>query len=94
MTSVVATLVATAVIVGVWPQAARAQAPDSVRLDTLTNFPSGFRLDGIQVVAGRRLTATGGVGVVEMRLDPLSSVPIPTLEEAWREMPLGRVREN
>jgi iron complex outermembrane receptor protein len=79
------------VIVGAWPQAARAQARDSLRSDTLANFPSGFRLDEIQVVAGRRLTATG---VVEMRLVSLGSVPITTLEQALREMPLVRVREN
>jgi iron complex outermembrane receptor protein len=81
-------------ILGAWPQAARAQARDSLRSDTLVGFPSGFRLDGIQVVAGRRLTATGGVGVVEMRLDSLGAVPAPTLEQALREMPLVRVREN
>ena len=94
MSAILAAVVAAAVIVGAWPQAARAQARDSLRSDTLANFPSGFRLDGIQVVAGRRLTATGGVGVVEMRLDSLGSVPIPTLEQALREMPLVRVRGN
>ena len=72
----VAAVVTAVVIVGAWPQAARAQARDSLRSDTLTSFPSGFRLNGIQVVAGRRLTATGGVGVVEMRLDSLGSLPI------------------
>ena len=86
--------VATVAILGAWPQAVRAQARDSLRSDTLANYPSSFRLDGIQVVAGRRLTATGGVGVVEMRLDSVGSVPIPTLEQALREMPLVRVREN
>ena len=60
----------------------------------LANFPDSCRLDGMRVVAGRRLTVTGGVGVVEMRLDSLGSVPIPTLEQALREMPLVRVREN
>ena len=77
-----------------WPHAAKAQRPDSVRSDISQIYPDSFRLDGIRVVAGRRLTVTGGVGVVEMRLDSLSSVPIPTLEQALREMPLVRVREN
>ena len=67
---------------------------DSLPSDSLANYPGSFRLHGIEVVAGRRLTATGGVGVVEMRLDSLASVPIPTLEQALREMPLVRVREN
>ena len=75
-------------------RAATAQARDSLRSDTLASYPAGFRLGGIQVVTGRRITATGGVGVVEMRLDSLGSVPIPTLEQALREMPLVRVREN
>jgi len=82
------------VILGMWPHATEAQRPDSLRSDILENFPDSFRLDGIRVVAGRRLTVTGGVGVVEMRLDSLGSVPIPTLEQALREMPLVRVREN
>ena len=81
-------------MLGTWPQPTRAQARDSLRSDTLANYPTNFRLDEIQVVAGRRLTATGGVGVVEMRLDSLGSEPIPTLEQALREMPLVRVRKN
>ena len=76
------------------PQAAKAQARDSLRSEALENFPDSFRLDGIRVLAGRRLTVTGGVGAVEMRLDSLGSVPIPTLEEALREMPLVRIRDN
>jgi len=81
-------------ILGMWPHASRAQVRDSLHSDTLAAFPDSFRLDGIQVVAGRRLTVTGGVGVVEMRLDSVASVPIPTLEQVLREMPLVRVREN
>ena len=81
-------------ILGMWPHASRAQVRDSLRSDTLAGFPDSFRLDGIQVLAGRRLTVTGGVGVVEMRLDSVASVPIPTLEQVLREMPLVRVREN
>ena len=77
-----------------WPHATEAQRPDSLRSDILEIYPDSFRLDGIRVVAGRRLTVTGGVGVVEIRLDSLGSVPIPTLEQALREMPLVRVREN
>ena len=81
-------------ILGLWPHATQAQRRDSLRSDINEIYPDGFRLDGIRVVSGRRLTVTGGVGVVEMRLDSLSSVPIPTLEQALREMPLVRVREN
>jgi len=77
-----------------WPQAGKAQVRDSLGSDTLANFPAGFRLAGVRVVAGRRLTVTGGVGAVEMRLDSPGSMPIPTLEQALREMPLVRVREN
>ena len=87
-------LAATLVILGIWPQATKAQRSDSLRSDIVEIYPDSFRLDGIRVVAGRRLTVTGGVGVVEMRLDSLGSVPIPTLEQALREMPLVRVRKN
>ena len=87
-------LAATLVILGMWPSATKAQRPDSLRSDTNETYTDGFRLDAIRVVAGRRLTVTGGVGVVEIRLDSLSSVPIPTLEQALREMPLVRVRAN
>ncbi|MCH7858021.1 MAG: hypothetical protein IIB37_14825, partial [Gemmatimonadetes bacterium] len=65
---------------------------DSLRADTLSNFTSVFRLDELEVVAPRTLTATGGVGAIEIRLDSLASVPVPTLEQALREMPLVRVR--
>ena len=79
----------TVVILGMWPQATKAQARDSlrsdtVRSDTLASFPDSFRLAEIRVLAPRTLTATGGVGAVEIRLDSLNSVPIPTLEEALR----------
>ena len=77
-----------------WPHATKAQRSDSLRSDIVETYPDSFRLDAIRVVAGRRLTVTGGVGMVEMRLDSLGSVPIPTLEQALREMPLVRVREN
>ena len=76
------------------PRATEAQVRDSLRSSRLLNFPDTFRLDGIRVVAPRRLTVTGGVGAVEMRLDSLGSVPVPTLEQALREMPLVRVRKN
>ena len=48
----------------------------------------------IRVLARQRLTATGGVSAVEMRLDSMASLPIPTLEQALREMPFVRIREN
>ena len=84
----------TVVILGMWPRATKAQVRDSVRSDTLQSFADSFRLAEIRVLAPRTLTATGGVGAVEIRLDSLGSVPIPTLEEALREMPLVLVREN
>ena len=92
--AVMVTLAAALVILGMGPHAVEAQRADSLRSDTLEIFPDSFRLDGIRVVAGRRLTVTGGVGVVEMRLDSLASVPVPTLEQALREMPLVLVRAN
>ena len=87
-------LTATIVILGMWPQAMRAQTPDSLRSDTTVSLPDTIQLAEIEVVASRTLTATGGVGAIEMRLDSLGSVPVPTLEQALREMPLVLVREN
>ena len=87
-------LVATVMLLGMWPRATKAQAPDSLRSDTLANYSDTFRLGEIRVVAPRTLTATGGVGAIEIRLDSLASVPVPTLEQALREMPLVRVRVN
>ena len=81
-------------LLGMWPRATEAQARDSLRSDTLPTFPDSFRLAEIRVLARRTLTATGGVGAIEIRLDSLGSVPIPTLEQALREMPLVLVREN
>lgn len=76
------------------PDSIRADAPDAIRADTLDSFPDSFLMTEIRVLARQRLTATGGVSAIEMRLDSLSSVPVPTLEEALREMPLVRIREN
>jgi len=87
-------LAATVMLLGMWPRATKAQARDSLRSDTIVDYPSTFRLDELRVVAPRTLTATGGVGAIEIRLDSLASVPVPTLEQALREMPLVRVRIN
>ena len=87
-------LVATIVWFGLWPQATNAQVVDSLRSDTLSGFPSRFELEGLRVVSSRRFTVTGGVGAIEMRLDSLASIPVPTLEQALRDMPFVRVREN
>jgi len=86
--------VAAVAILGLWPHGMNAQVADSLRPDSLGNFPDGFELNEIQVVVGRRLTVTGGVGAVEMRLDSMAVVPVPTLEQVLREMPLVRVRVN
>ena len=87
-------LAATVMLLGMWPRATKAQAQDSLRSDTLANDAGTFRLGEIRVVAPRTLTATGGVGAIEIHLDSLASVPVPTLEQALREMPLVRVRAN
>ncbi len=71
-----------------------AQEPDSIQSDTLGAFPDSFLMTEIRVLARQRLTATGGVSAVEMRLDSMASLPIPTLEQALREMPFVRIREN
>ncbi len=76
------------------PGPSAAQVSDSIQSDTLGAFPDSFLMTEIRVLARQRLTATGGVSAVEMRLDSLASVPIPTLEEALREMPFVRIREN
>ena len=87
-------LAATVMLLGMWPGTTKAQTPDSLRSDTLANYSDTFRLGEIRVVAPRTLTGTGGVGAIEIRLDSLASVPVPTLEQALREMPLVRVRVN
>ena len=94
MPAIPALFAATAVILGLWPGATQAQSPDSLRADTTTNFPDTFRLAELNVLAPRTLTAIGGVGAIEMRLDSMASVPVPTLEQALRQMPLVRIREN
>ena len=76
------------------PGGSAAQVPDSIPSDTLDAFPESFLMSEIRVLARQRLTATGGVGVVEMRLDSLAAAPVPTLEQALREMPFVRVRSN
>ena len=82
--TILSRLLATALVSGMWPQVTQAQVADSTRSDTLGTFPSRFRLEEIRVVAAPRLTVTGGVGAIEMRLDSLASVPVPTLEGlAW-----------
>jgi iron complex outermembrane receptor protein len=92
--AILASSMATVLILGPAPQAAQAQVVDTPQSDTLTGFPNRFELEGLRVVTERRFTITGGVGAVEMRLDSLASVPVPTLEQALREMPLVRVRTN
>ena len=92
--AVLVLLAATVMLSAMLPRATKAQGRDSLRSGSRANPPDTFRLDGIRVVAPRTLTAPGGVGAIEIRLDSLASVPIPTLEQALREMPLVRVRAN
>ena len=87
-------LAATVMVLGMWPRTTKAQDRDSLRSGIRVNHPDTVRVDGIRVVAPRTLTAIGGVGAIEMRLDSLASVPVPMLEQVLREMPLVRVREN
>ena len=81
------------VLVGTYTGGVSAQEPDSLPADS-ANFPTTFLMEEITVEASRRLTAVGGASVIELRLDSLASTPIPTLEQALREMPLVRVRVN
>ena len=87
-------LFGTILVIGTFAGVASAQAPDSVRADSVGGFPNTFVMEGITVEASRRLTAVGGASAVELRLDSLASMPISTLEQALREIPLVRVREN
>jgi iron complex outermembrane receptor protein len=68
---------------------ARAQRPDSLRLDTTLSS-----LQEIVVRAARPITTTGGAAAVELRLDSLALPPAPSLETVLRELPLLHVRRN
>ena len=87
-------LLAITLVISVFPCGALAQEPDSTRADSVADLSQTFVMEGITVEAARRLTAIGGASAVEVRLDSLKSAPIPTLEQALREIPLVRVREN
>lgn len=71
-----------------------AQAPDSIVADSSKVFPQTFLMEGLTVSSGRRVTTVGGVGVLEISVDSISGLPIPTLEQALRKSPLVRVRRN
>ena len=71
-----------------------AQTPDSIVADSSKVFPEAFLMEGLTVSSGRRVTTVGGVGVLEISVDSISGLPIPTLEQALRKSPLVRVRRN
>ena len=71
-----------------------AQTPDSIVADSSKVFPEAFLMEGLTVSSGRRVTTVGGVGVLEISIDSISGLPIPTLEQALRKSPLVRVRRN
>ena len=68
--------------------AASAQAPDSIRSDSI------YDVRGVTVNVTRPVTTSGGSAAVEVRIDSLNVVPLPTMEEVLRAMPLVQVREN
>ncbi len=72
----------------------RGQRPDSIGVDSTQTFPQVFLMEELTVLPGQRMTAVGGVGVLELSVDSISGLPIPTLEQALRKAPLVRVRRN
>ena len=72
----------------------RGQRPDSIGVDSTQTFPQVFLMEELTVLPGQRITAVGGVGVLELSVDSISGLPIPTLEQALRKAPLVRVRRN
>jgi iron complex outermembrane receptor protein len=73
------------------PCAAASQTPDSLRGP---DFDSVFVLEGVRVPVPPRLTQTGGASTVQIRLDSMSVIPAPTLEDVLRRIPLIQIRRN
>ena len=68
--------------------AASAQTPDTLRSDTI------YGVHGVTVNVTRPTTTSGGSAAVEVRIDSLNVVPLPTMEQVLRAMPLVQIREN
>ncbi len=73
-----------------------AQAPpdttraDSLQADTIPRYV----VEGLIVPVPRTATITGGVTSVHVRLDSMSMIAAPTLEEVLRALPIIQIREN
>jgi iron complex outermembrane receptor protein len=70
------------------PVPAVAQAPDSLRQDTV------YEIEPIAVRAIRPSATPGGVSAIQVRLDSVRFRPAPLLEDILRELPLVQVRTN
>ena len=71
-----------------------AQIPDSIIADSAKDFTQIFLMEELTVSTSQKVTAVGGVGVLEIAVDSISGLPAPTLEQALRKSPLVRVRRN
>ncbi|HUG39705.1 MAG TPA: TonB-dependent receptor [Longimicrobiales bacterium] len=72
----------------VLPAPGGAQAPDTLRQDTV------YAVEAIAVRAVRPSTTTGGVSALVLRLDSVRMRPAPLLEDILRDIPLVQVRTN
>lgn len=70
------------------PEGLTAQAPDSLRQDTV------YEVEPISVRAVRPVTTSGGVSAIMVHLDSIRFRPAPLLEHILRELPLVQVRTN
>jgi iron complex outermembrane recepter protein len=73
------------------PSLVHAQVPDSV---PATDPDSVYFLEEVRVPVRPRFTQTGGSSAVEIRLDSMSVIPAPTLEDVLRRVPLIQIRRN
>ncbi|SVD34612.1 uncharacterized protein METZ01_LOCUS387466, partial [marine metagenome] len=71
-----------------------AQEPDSIVSDSVGVFSRVFLMEELRVSTGQKVRAVGGVGVLEISVDSIGGLPVPTLEQALRKSPLVRVRKN
>ena len=72
------------------PAFCAAQQVDTVRTDSTRTF----EVEGVMVRVARPILTAGGASAVSVRLDSLSSLPAPTMEEVLRAMPLIQIRTN
>lgn len=88
-------------LLGLGALPADAQSPpdtvraDTVRADTLqSDTIPRYVVEGLIVPVPRTATSTGGVSSVHVRLDSMSMIAAPTLEEVLRALPIIQIREN